>query len=204
MSLNSFTFFFSFSSFFFSCWFSFCVCISQFGGYKSEFELNSARRKNVWKIQCVWMIWKRSIFEWPICLCVAWRREHTLLLIFRHFLNSRNPSGQICLVYPVWYFFYTFLRIYMKNFNFFLRLKMRGKKCKISKLKHQTSDEDFIRFIKTHTYTNFSIIEHHFTKEYIILSQLIWMKIWIAFAELKKKNPNSKLKYTNCSPKSNQ
>lgn len=54
---------------------------------------------------------------------------------------------------------------------------MKGKICKISKLKHQTSDEDFIRFIKTHTYTNFSFIEHPFAKKYIILSQLIWMKI---------------------------
>lgn len=74
----------------------------------------SAKRKNVWKIQCVWMIWTRSILVWPICFCAAneTARTHAILacdFIFRHFSNSSDPSGQICLVYRLIFITFSFL-----------------------------------------------------------------------------------------------
>lgn len=105
----------------------FCsILLSHFSGFyfvisldtNRNSEFKSAKRKNVWKFQCVWNdLKKRSILVWPICFCAAWKREYTHIacdFIFRHFFNSSDPSGQICLVYSL--IFITFFILFFCSF----------------------------------------------------------------------------------------
>lgn len=130
--------------------------------------------------------------------------------IFRHFLNSYDSSGQICLVYRLIFITFLFLCIFFSFF--FALLQTHSHQLFRWKLKKQETlaldqplkkpNKRFLmntrKFVFRHIQPNvmrcdmFSKLTIYFLSSYFYLS------------ELRKRSRNSKLKYTSYFPKSSQ